>query len=55
MKSFFKYLFVFVSIYLMLDFAASNPEKISNIKDLIDLNIEKAVEYISEIKENKNV
>ena len=55
MRAFFKYLFVFISIYLMLDFAVSNPEKISNIKDLIDLNIEKAIEYISEIKENENV
>ena len=55
MKSFFKYLFVFVSLYLMLDFAANNPEKVSSMKDFVDLNIEKAAEYINSIREDQNV
>ena len=55
MRSIFKYLFVFISLYLLLDFAASNPDKMSSMKNFVDSNIEKAVEYISSIKEDKNV
>ena len=40
MKSFLKYLFVCISLYLMLDFAANNPEKVSVAKDFVDSNLE---------------
>ena len=48
MKTFLKYLFVAVSLYLMLMFAADNPEKISQLKEFIDDSIMKIAEGIKD-------
>ena len=52
MSSFFKYLFIAISLYMMLSFAANNPEKMSDAKEVVDESLANLVKLAKEFVNN---